>query len=270
MLEQDPLSESTHRAIMRQEFKRGDLPAALKQYETCRNILAKELGITPLPETLELAQEIEKAIKHPLPNSSIQTNIKTKYRIPPKLLRPPVLVGRESEWAEMEKGWQAGKPIVIVGTAGSGKTRLLMDFARSKSDSFGLNYGRPGDKTIPYSSMARAFRLHPDISLSEIFEPWVRYELARIAPEHFEEKPLPMTSPEDRILFSKAFVSFFTIVAQMFDTLLTDDLHYLDEASFFMGTHAFNQVIEKGFRTNKWHVIARKKYLLTMIITLLN
>ena len=37
------------------------------------------------------------------------TSIKTRYRIPAKLLRPPVLVGREIEWAEMEKAWEAGR-----------------------------------------------------------------------------------------------------------------------------------------------------------------
>ncbi len=251
LLEQDPLNESTHRAIMRQEFKLGNLPAALKQYEVCRHVLAKELDITPLPETLALAQEIEKAAEQPLPKSSTQARIKTRHRIPPKLLRPPVLVGRESEWTEMEKAWQAGKTTTIAGTAGSGKTRLMMDFARSKSDNFGLTYGRPGDKTVPYSSLARSLRLNSNSAPNKAFEPWVRYELARIAPELFEEKPLPMSSPENRILFSKACVNLFTTVAQIFDTLLTDDLHYFDEASFFMGSYAFSQVIEKGLRAKQ-------------------
>ncbi len=252
LLEHDPLNESTHRAIMRQEFKRGNLPAALKQYEACRHILAKELDITPLPETLALAQEIEKAAEQSLPRSSIQTSIKTKYRIPPKLLRPPVLVGRESEWAEMEKAWQAGKTITIAGTAGSGKTRLMMDFACSKSDNFDLTYGRPGDKTVPYSSLARSLRRFSSNSVpSKAFEPWVCYELARIVPEYFEEKPLLMTSPEDRMLFSKACVSLFITVSQIFDALLIDDLHYFDEASFFIGGYAFSEMLEKGFKTKQ-------------------
>ena len=66
LLEYDPLDENTHRTIMRQEFRRGNLQKALKQYETCRYILAKELGITPLPTTLALGQEIEQASKKPI------------------------------------------------------------------------------------------------------------------------------------------------------------------------------------------------------------
>ncbi len=252
LLEHDPLNESTHRAIMRQEFKRGNLPAALKQYEACRHILAKELDITPLPETLALAQEIEKAAEQSLPRPSIQTSIKTKYRIPPKLLRPPVLVGREKEWAEMEKAWQAGKEIIITGTAGSGKTRLMMDFVRNKNDNLGLTYGlsyaRPGDKTVPYSSAARPLKLYSNDFPIETFEPWVRHELARLAPEHFKEKPLPMTFPEDRIRMFKAYTVFLEASIQLFDILVTDDLHYFDKTSFYMGGYASNSLAERNLR----------------------
>ncbi len=250
LLEHDPLDESTYRTIMRQELERGNLQAALKQYETCRQLLAKELAITPLPETIELAQEIEKAIKQPLPRSkfSIQT-VKTQYRIPPKLLRPPVLVGRESEWAEMEKAWEVGRNIVISGTAGSGKTRLMMDFARSKNDKLSPNYGRPSDSVVPYSSISRPLKIFPEYFPSEMFEPWVRYELARVAPERFEENPLPMTSPESRISLSKAFISFFAAALEIFGVLLADDLHYFDKASFYMGGYVFGYLAEQGYKT---------------------
>ncbi len=253
LLERDPLNESAHRSIMRQEFKRGNLQAALKQYEACRHALAKELGITPLPETLELAQEIEKAIKQPLPKPSIQI-VKTQYRIPPKLLRPPVLVGRESEWAEMEKAWEDSKSILISGTAGSGKTRLMMDFARSKSDNFSLNYGRPGDSIVPYSSTSRMLvGLDHFPSEIEMLEPWVRYELARLAPERFEEKPLPMTSTEEsRLRLSEAFLKLFLAALQAFDNLLTDDLHYFDKASFHLGAYCLMNFAEQG--SSKAHI----------------
>ncbi len=246
LLEQDHLNESNHRTIIRLELKRGNLPSALKQYEACRHLLAKELGITPLPETIELAQEIEKASKQPLPRPSIQTSTKTKYRIPPKLLRPPVLVGREREWAEMEKGWQAGKTIIIAGTAGSGKTRLMIDFALSKSDRFGLTYGRPSDAIVPYSSATRPLTLFLSDFPKDSLEPWVRYELARLAPEHFEEKPLPITSQEGHIRMFKAYAVFFEASTQLLHTLLTDDLHYYDKSSFDLGGYTLNLITEKG------------------------
>lgn len=253
LISQDPLNESFHRTIMQLEFKQGNLQAALEQYEICRYKLAKELDATPLPETIELAQEIEKAIKQPLPNPSIQTNIRVRYRIPPKLLRPPVLVGRENELAEMEKAWQAGKSIVITGSAGSGKTRLMKDFVNSKSKNIGHTYGCIGDRTVPYSSAARAFTIYQNILHSEGIESWVCYELARLSPEYFVKKPFPVIFLENRLRIFEAYSIYFTTLTQIFDVLTADDLHYYDKESFAMGTYAHSQIFAnqkdfQGFR----------------------
>lgn len=51
----DPINESVHRALMRTYAAQGRHDAALKQFEVCKGILRRELGVEPQPETLELA-----------------------------------------------------------------------------------------------------------------------------------------------------------------------------------------------------------------------
>jgi DNA-binding SARP family transcriptional activator len=54
----DPLQEWAHRVLMKCYWRRGQLAAALHQYETCASLLARELGITPEPETEQLWREL--------------------------------------------------------------------------------------------------------------------------------------------------------------------------------------------------------------------
>ena len=58
LLSLDPLQENVHRKLMRAYAAQGRLDAALAQYERCRRDLSKQLGVTPEPETQELARFI--------------------------------------------------------------------------------------------------------------------------------------------------------------------------------------------------------------------
>lgn len=51
----DPLREDTHRELMRSLWGAGRRDEALRQYHLCRDLLRKELGVRPLPETERLA-----------------------------------------------------------------------------------------------------------------------------------------------------------------------------------------------------------------------
>jgi DNA-binding SARP family transcriptional activator len=57
ILRLDPLRESVHRELMRSYLKTGRRALAVRQYETCRDILAAELGIAPMEETQALFAE---------------------------------------------------------------------------------------------------------------------------------------------------------------------------------------------------------------------
>ena len=60
LLEQDPLRESAHRALMGLYAAKGERTLALKQYQACKDLLLKELGIASEAETDALAEDIRK------------------------------------------------------------------------------------------------------------------------------------------------------------------------------------------------------------------
>ncbi len=53
-LRSDPLREEMHRGLMRGLWAAGRRDEALTQYKLCRDILVRELGVAPLPETERL------------------------------------------------------------------------------------------------------------------------------------------------------------------------------------------------------------------------
>jgi DNA-binding SARP family transcriptional activator len=58
ILQQEPLREEIHRAMMRLYFQAGQRAMAIQQYELCCAALKAELEITPMPETEMLFQRI--------------------------------------------------------------------------------------------------------------------------------------------------------------------------------------------------------------------
>ncbi len=58
LLRLDPLQESTHRALMRCYAEQGQTGLALDQYQTCADVLKRELGIEPDAETKRVREEI--------------------------------------------------------------------------------------------------------------------------------------------------------------------------------------------------------------------
>jgi len=54
----DPLREDGHRLLVRLLFAAGRRSAALTQYERCVDILRRDLGVAPEPETVQLADHI--------------------------------------------------------------------------------------------------------------------------------------------------------------------------------------------------------------------
>lgn len=231
LLEVDPISEASHRRAMRLHYLLGDRAAALRAYRRCAEVLQRELGVRPLEETRALAQEIERGV-HALPSS-------VRRQIPLAVVRPPRLVGREREWALMEDAWERGQVIVVSGEPGSGRSRLMLDFAASKGN-FLLLEGRPGDRDVPYATHARTYRqtleAYPDLDLP----PWVRRELARMIPE-LGEAPGPITSESEKLHFYEAKAEVLRrIAARAPLILLTDDLQFVDPASLEAGQYVYS------------------------------
>ena len=59
LLDGDELAEHVHRDLMRCYYAKGNRAAALRQFEICRELLARELGVEPMWETRSLYARIE-------------------------------------------------------------------------------------------------------------------------------------------------------------------------------------------------------------------
>jgi DNA-binding SARP family transcriptional activator len=58
ILRADPLREEVHREVMHLQALRGNRAEAVRQYKVCQELLDKELGIEPMPETSNLYAQI--------------------------------------------------------------------------------------------------------------------------------------------------------------------------------------------------------------------
>ena len=119
----DPLNEASHRQMMKIYIEAGQHNAALKQYQACEQILRKELGVDPQPETRALYKQIRKG--------EITT---TQFTKPKESIAPPhnlpfqvsKFIGRERELAEINNLIKDHRLVTLTGTGGIGKTRLSL------------------------------------------------------------------------------------------------------------------------------------------------
>ncbi len=129
ILERDPLRERIYRRLMRYYYMSGDRAAALAMFDRCRQVLADELGVEPLAQTLALRDAILHStleLAEPHPAAPPRT-----FGAFPTLRTP--FVGRHREMAVLRGAWErvlAGHPhfVLIRGEVGVGKSRLVAEF----------------------------------------------------------------------------------------------------------------------------------------------
>ncbi|WP_161883442.1 BTAD domain-containing putative transcriptional regulator [Deinococcus alpinitundrae] len=110
LLRTDELRERWHAEVMRLHLRLGERGAALRQFARCQTVLSAELGLTPLPETLALAEQARRAV--PAPSAHPRPR--------PALPLPPLLVGR----ADAQAALRQRADTLIVGEPGIGKSAL--------------------------------------------------------------------------------------------------------------------------------------------------
>ena len=230
MLAFDPLLEQGWRRLMRLHHRRGDRAAAVNAFERCERALRDELGVTPGPETRALLQDVEQLASLPGPSPRVP--------LPPGLLRPPRLVGRAKPWQQLEAAWQHAQVFVVTADAGVGKSRLLGDFAASRSRVV-LEAARPGDEAVPYGVLVRLLRalwqqLPPawptdwPHAAHGLADPRTRAELARLLPELGS----PPTAPGLEVMLHGAVEQLLQAAsAAGVEGVLIDDLQHADAAS---------------------------------------
>ena len=123
LLALDNWREEAHRQLMQALARSGQRGAALAQYETCRRILERELGISPSVETQLLSERIRAAGNRPRHNLPLSTT---------------PFFGREAELARID-AWvndPNSRLLTIIGPGGAGKSRLALEAVRPYQTDF--------------------------------------------------------------------------------------------------------------------------------------
>ena len=115
MVRVEPWREDFHARLMETLAWQGRFAAALKHYETCREVIHRELGLNPKPPLQQLVQRLRRLHRHP-----------PAFRVPET---PGPLVGRGDEMARISQALHSCRFVILVGPGGVGKTHLMLAFA---------------------------------------------------------------------------------------------------------------------------------------------
>jgi len=225
LLTLDPLQESAHHAVMRLHAEQGNTAAALRQYESYRVILHRELGREPGVETRDLYHAIRRrrVSAGPVPRPDIP------------------LIGRSAEsdaiLRTLDAAWARRTQVVVVlGEAGIGKSRLVEEVTAEAVRRRGhVAIGRcyETQQILPFGpwlDAARSGGMLADEIIEALTPAW-RTELARILPEADRDRARsPAASNHPRL-----FEAFAHLLEQVTATrpllVVVEDGHWADELS---------------------------------------
>jgi len=135
----DPLREEMHRALMRLYAALGDRPAALAQYQTCKSILKRELGIAPMPETETLYLKIRQTapLEDHWSNRREAVRKITEHRLAEMRLAKQYLPDLYTTRAALDKFMQEfvasdSLGLMLIGHSGCGKSTYLARLAETR------------------------------------------------------------------------------------------------------------------------------------------
>jgi len=121
----DPANETAHQHIMFCEMARGNRAGALAQYDECVRALRDELAVEPSRETQALSHWIKQT-----PSLSDAARISN---VPIPLTS---FIGRKNEIMQIKTLLAGSRMLTLVGSGGSGKTRLSIQVSIELMDSY--------------------------------------------------------------------------------------------------------------------------------------
>ncbi|MFN8443801.1 MAG: BTAD domain-containing putative transcriptional regulator [Caldilineaceae bacterium] len=156
----EPWRETAHRQLMLALIRNGERASALAQYESCRRLLAEELGAEPDGETEALVAQIRTGSENRVMPTTSRALQDDKVTIsPPAVAQPPSHLvtpspprfitdwgeapevirfqGREQELAELER-WlrREARLVSVLGMGGMGKTSLAVKLCQRIAGEF--------------------------------------------------------------------------------------------------------------------------------------
>ena len=151
----DELAETIHRALIALYATQGERTTALQQYSRCVEILHRELGVDPLPETRAVYEAARDGKIAPTPLPVPEPTWSTL----PGLEMP--LTGREEAWHWLEEAYrqeQSGGAILIAGEPGVGKSRLMQEFASRQTGPVLVGNCHTGSQALFFQPLVQALR----------------------------------------------------------------------------------------------------------------
>jgi WD40 repeat protein/DNA-binding SARP family transcriptional activator len=128
----EPWNEEAHQQLMRVLAQDGQRSAALAQYQTCRRLLADELGVEPARETVALFESIRDGTLLPAgpglvtaeePPAPGQAPFKGLQHF--DIVDADLFFGREELTDQLVERLSQGRFLAVLGASGSGKSSIV-------------------------------------------------------------------------------------------------------------------------------------------------
>jgi predicted ATPase/DNA-binding SARP family transcriptional activator len=138
----DPADEELHRELMRLYALSGARQQALRQYQTLREALRRELDLEPAPESQRLYEAIlaGRFGAHERTHTPADTPVAAPSGPPAPQHNLPLaltsFIGREREIAEVQRLLATTRLLTLAGPGGCGKTRLAIETAAAVLSSY--------------------------------------------------------------------------------------------------------------------------------------
>jgi DNA-binding SARP family transcriptional activator len=246
VLQDDPTREDVHRRLMILYAEVGTRNQAVRQFQLCRDVLHRELGLVPEESTLAVYQDVlaeriprrspaPERDRGPIEPRRVLTGEQTLGT--PCIGRDSVLQHLREQLMRSDDG--QGRMILVSGEAGVGKTRLAAELAaEARRRGVSVLWGGSGAYAnhlayVPFAvAMEGYVASRPDAERDELAQ---RYPaLAHFVPSlglRAQSPPLA-DRPGDELYLVPAIVGLLTDLARTRPVLLVlDDLHDLHGSS---------------------------------------
>lgn len=248
VLAHDSLQEPAVRALMEAQARLGARSEALHQYDVLRSILARELGVEPLPETEALrAAILAGAFDVPAAEPAAAARPSGERPSPLRVAASLPFIGRAQQWAALDAQLAAAsagqaRGVLITGELGIGKSRLWREWSAAAPAGCMVLEARclAATQGLPFAPLTELFGSHP--AISELLRPgspvlisWLA-EVARLLPQVRQARgdlPAPALLPpeEERRRVFEAFVQLLSAITARPLVVFVDDVHWIDHAT---------------------------------------
>lgn len=247
-LAHDNLHEPFYRALMTGHARLGERGEALRQYDTLKAILARELGVEPLPETEALRESVLRSDEWGVSWSMerIAPPPAASQAAPPGSAPPP-FIGRVRERALLDEALAAALPgqtrvALITGELGIGKSRLWREWSAGLPAGCTVLAARclEATQSLPFAPLTELFAGHMCTQrLLQLGSPlpagWLA-EVARLLPAvraAIPHLPAPAALPpdEERRRVFEAFVQVLLALEVRPLIVFIDDVHWADRTT---------------------------------------